>query len=74
MIKLVETFCDIDDFCKVFIPEWEKQMLENGTKKRQRKGQMQMSEIMTILILFHMYHYRDFKNFHLGYVHLFYRK
>lgn len=74
MNKLVELFCDVDDFCKVFIPEWEKQMLEDGTKKRQRKGQMQMSEIMTILILFHMSHYRDFKNFYLGYVHQFYRK
>lgn len=74
MNKLVELFCDVDDFCKVFIPEWEKQMLEDGTKKRQRKGQMQMSEIMTILIFFHMSHYRDFKNFYLGYMHQFYRK
>ena len=30
MIKLVELFCDVDDFCKVFIPQWEKQLLEDG--------------------------------------------
>jgi hypothetical protein len=31
-------FCDVDNFCKVFIPQWEKKLLEDGTKKRQRAG------------------------------------
>jgi len=60
MIKLVELFCDVDDFCKVFIPQWEKQLLEDGTQKRQRAGRMTTSEIMTIVISFHMSHHRDF--------------
>lgn len=35
---------------------------------------MSMSEMMTIIIGFHMSHHRDFKNYYLGYVHAFYRK
>ncbi len=27
MNKLVEMFCDVDDFCRVFIPELEKNLL-----------------------------------------------
>jgi hypothetical protein len=23
-MSLTQLFCDVDDFCKVFIPEWEK--------------------------------------------------
>ncbi|MCU7963758.1 IS982 family transposase, partial [Shewanella sp. SM20] len=52
MHKLVEVFCDVDDFCAVFIPEWEKTLLTDGTRKRQRPGRMTMSEVMTIIILF----------------------
>jgi hypothetical protein len=69
MSKLVELFCDVDDFCKVFIPQWHKQLLEDGSRKRQREGQregqMTTSEIMTIVVSFHMSHYRDFKNYYL---------
>ena len=74
MKKLVELFCDVDDFCKVFIPQWHKQLLEDGTRKRQRECRMSMSEMMTIIIGFHMSHHRDFKNYYNGYVKTFYRK
>jgi len=43
MNKLVEVFCDVDDFSAVFIPEWEKTLLTDGTRKRQRSGRMTMS-------------------------------
>ena len=68
MKNLVELYCDVDDFCKVFIPQWQKQLLEDGTKKRQRDGHMTTSEIMTIVVGFHMSHYRDFRNYYLGYL------
>ncbi len=70
MIKLVELFCDVDDFCKVFIPQWNKQLLDDGIQKRRRAGRMTTSEIMTIVISFHMSHHRDFKNYYLGMFHL----
>lgn len=68
MDKLVEIFCDVDDFCKVFIPEWEKTLIDTGKKKRRRKGYLSQAEVMTLIILFHRSNYRDFKNFYLGYV------
>lgn len=73
MKNLVELYCDVDDFCKVFIPQWQKQLLEDGTNKRQRKGQMSTSEIMTIVVGFHMSHLRDFKNYYLGHVSTFFK-
>lgn len=72
MNKLVEIFCDVDDFCRVFIPEWEKQCIEDGSRKRRRACRMSMSEIMTIIIAFHTSNHRDFKNFYKGFVARFY--
>ncbi|SCZ70431.1 IS982 family transposase [Photorhabdus luminescens] len=68
MDKLVELFCDVDDFCRVFIPLWEQQCIEEGHRQRRRHGRMSASGIMTIVIAFHMSHYRDFKNFYFGLV------
>ena len=74
MNKLIDIFCDVDDFCKVFIPEWEKQLVTDGTRKRNRKCRMTISEIMTIIITFHCSNHRDFKNFYKGYVARFLKK
>jgi len=62
-------YCDVDDFNKQFYPQWEKQQLESGKKKRCKKGMMTPSEIMTIIIHFHQSHYKDFKNYYLHHVH-----
>ena len=62
-------FCDVDDFTKVFYPEWEKTLLESGEKKRRKSGLMTPSEIMTIIIHFHQSYYKDFKNYYLHHVH-----
>ncbi|ABM03347.1 transposase, IS4 family [Psychromonas ingrahamii 37] len=68
MINLTDIFCDVDDFCNVFIPEWEACLISNGGIKRRRVKCMNNAEIMTIIISFHQSHYRDFKNYYLGYV------
>ncbi|SFO00675.1 Transposase DDE domain-containing protein [Xenorhabdus japonica] len=68
MNKLVEIFIDVDDFCCFFIPQWEQFCLNKGYRLRRRKGHMYPSEIMTILILFHLSHYRDFKHFYLEHI------
>lgn len=73
MNKLVELFCDVDDFCQAFIPQWQQQLIEDGTRRRQRKGRMSPSEVMTIIIGFHMSNQRDFKNYYKGIVARFYR-
>jgi hypothetical protein len=74
MKNLVELYCDVDDFCKVFIPQWQKQLLDDGTQKRRRDSRLTTSEVMTIVVGFHMSHYRDFKNYYLGYVSVVYKK
>jgi len=33
------------------MPEWEAQLLADGTRKRNRQGRMTMSEIMTLINL-----------------------
>jgi hypothetical protein len=42
-----------------------KQLLTNGEKKRKRLTQLSLSEMMTIIILFHQSCYRTFKAFYL---------
>ena len=34
MDKLIETFCDVDDFCQLFIEQWQQQLIEIGELKR----------------------------------------
>lgn len=74
MNKLLELFCDVDDFCSVFIPQWQQQLIAEGQRKRKHESRMKPSEIMTIIIAFHMSHHRDFKNFYTGNLQRFYRK
>ncbi|OXX39626.1 IS982 family transposase [Vibrio sp. V09_P4A23P171] len=68
MNKLVEIYCDVDDFCQLFIEQWQKTLLEDGAIKRRRACRLSTAEIMTIIIHFHQSHYRDFKNYYLLYV------
>jgi hypothetical protein len=64
MDSLLVLFCDVDDFCKAFLPLWNRQLLASGQKHRQRARSLTISEIMTILIAFHQSHYRDFKAYY----------
>lgn len=41
MNKLVEIYCDVDDFCQTFLSKWEKQLLTSGVRKRRRAGRIQ---------------------------------
>jgi hypothetical protein len=64
MSILEELFCDID-FCHEFEPQWHSQLLSQGLKTRRRSRQMSLSEILTILVSFHQNHYRNFKQYYL---------
>lgn len=64
MDSLLELFCDVDDFCQVFLPQWNHHLLSSGQKQRQRDRSLTISEIMTVLIAFHQSHYRDFKAYY----------
>ena len=67
-MSLEALFCDVDDFCQEFLPDWHRQRLSGGERRRQREGQRSVSERMTLIIHFHQSHYRDFKSYYLWYV------
>jgi len=67
-MSLDELFVDVDDFCKRF-ESWLYQS-QIGQRKRNPgpRPSLAASEIMTILIYFHMSHYRNFKHYYLDHV------
>ena len=69
--KLIELFCNVDDFCKNFIPKWQKFLLKSGKITRLRKNKLSESEIITIAIHFHQSNYRNFKNYYQKYIQKF---
>jgi hypothetical protein len=75
---LISIFCDVDDFCKEFEPEWKKILIENqdqgliGDKKRRnRTTELSLSEAITIIIMFHKTRHRTFKDYYHRYVLMF---
>jgi hypothetical protein len=66
LAPITDIFCDIDDFYKQHLSDGNNKILPNPERRRQREGSMSVSEIMTILVLFHISHYRTFKNFYLS--------
>src|SRR5512143_2565233 len=67
-MSLEELFCDVDDFCRQFLPAWHRQQLQYRERHRVRGCRLALSEIMTILIHFHQSHYRDFKAYSLFHI------
>lgn len=73
MDSLTELFCLIDDFCQEFEPAFERTQLESGTRQRRRTGSLSLSELMTLMVLFHQVRHRQFKLFYLIYARRFLR-
>jgi hypothetical protein len=68
MNNILHLFCNLDDFCKWFIPLWEKSLLEENKNYKKREFTMSPAEVMSLLILFHQSNYRHFKGFYTQYV------
>lgn len=66
--KLIEIFCHIDDFNKVFINQLQTHQLTDGTRMRIKPCSLNESEVMTIVIYFHLMRFRDFKHYYLFHV------
>jgi Transposase DDE domain len=64
-MDIVALFCDLDNFVITFQPQFDRPLLEDGKRHRNRRGTMYLSEVMTILVLFHDSNYRTFKHFYL---------
>lgn len=63
-MPLIEIFCEIDDFCKQFNKEIDKNLLTNGNGQRKRAISLTLSEIMTIIVYYHQSGYKMFKHYY----------
>ncbi len=67
--KVTEIYCMADDFCKEFLSQQKKHMVEDGkTGYSNKPNRMSDAEIMVILILFHSGGFRCFKHCYKEYV------
>lgn len=67
-MDIVALFYVLDKFCVEFQPLFNQTLLQDGRPHRNRPGRMHLSEVMTILILFHNSNYRTFKHFYQDHV------
>jgi hypothetical protein len=69
-MEIVALFCDIDDFCQTFAPQWQRHLVNEGSRRRWREPRLCLSEVMTIVVNFHQSGYRTFTDYYLRYVTL----
>jgi hypothetical protein len=67
-MDILPVFCDIDDFCQFFEPPWKKRLLSSGHRRRDRAGCLCLSEVMTLIVMFHSSAYRNFKAYYMEHV------
>ena len=67
-MEIENLFCDVDDFCKEFEKLWQQELLSTNERKRHRKFNLCLSEVMTIIIYFHQSSYRNFKDYYTKHV------
>ncbi len=68
MMDINEIFFKVDDFYNGFKGFYQNYLLTSGKKQRRREGKLSISEMMTIIILFHQSCYRHFKGFYIHHV------
>lgn len=74
MNQLVSIFCEIDDFCNELDQHCQHYMLTGPTKSNRGPAcGLSISEIMTILVMFQMSRFRDFKNFYSGFLSFYHK-
>ena len=72
--QLTSIFCEIDDFCKQLDELMKHKLLASPhAGARGPTPGLAVSEIMTLLIMFHHIRYRDFKTFYTGFVQVYWR-
>lgn len=66
LAPIIEIFCEVDDYYKQYVNQSSTYLLSNPDRIRDKPASMAGSEIMTIMILFHLSHYRTFKDFYVN--------
>ena len=62
-VDITTLCCCLDDFCKVF-EAWEQHRLIPSEKTKQRPGKLSRSEMLFIMVLFHLSPFKHFKAFY----------
>ena len=66
--RIVEVFCEVDDFCKAFVPHWEASLLgPGGPAPRGPQPGLSTSEIITLLLVHHSSGFKHLKSFYHGF-------
>jgi hypothetical protein len=63
-VDITTLYCCLDDFCKAFA-DWEAHRLIPSPATRKRAGKLSRSEMLFIMVLFHLSPYKNFKAFYL---------
>ena len=64
--NITKIFVFVDDFTKIYNAVSTK--LVKTINKRNRKGNMSLSELITIIICFHLSDFRTFKHYYIYYI------
>src|SRR3954470_20265462 len=66
--RIVEGFCEVDDFCQAFVPQWEGSLLgPDGPAPRGPEPGLSTSEIITLLLVLHSSGFKHLKSFYHGF-------
>jgi hypothetical protein len=66
--RIVEVFCEVDDFCQAFVPQWEASLLgPGGPAPRGPQPGLSPSEIITLLLVLHSSGFKHLKSFYHGF-------
>ena len=66
--RIVEVFCEVDDFCQAFVPQWEASLLgTGGPAPRGPQPGLSPSEIITLLLVLHSSGFKHLKSFYHGF-------
>src|SRR5688500_17230054 len=66
--RIVEVFCEVDDFCKAFLPHWEAFLIgTGGPAPRGPQPALSTSEIITLLLVLHSSGFKYLKSFYHGF-------
>jgi hypothetical protein len=64
---IVSLYYFIDEFCKVY-EEWERHKLLPSVRQRKRECRLRLSEMLTIMVIFHLSPCKNFKWFYQAYL------
>jgi len=68
VICVYNLFYNVNNFCNEFEPVLNRNLIDEGEKHRIKESSLSLSEVMTVVILFHSSDFRCFKAYYTEYV------